>query len=161
MLPPAILNATIPKYYMGFGLFMARENLSKTYSWVAFLTAFIIAELPFALLMTVVYYVVWYFPVGLPLGNGAGLSFIMTLLFMLFMPIWSIWLCASAPSPHFVMNSMPFHLVVLNLINGIIIQYNNMPVIWLVYYHLNKYITTNQCIIGVTLFTTSILLLTC
>ena len=79
MLPPAILNATIPKYYMGFGLFMARENLSKTYSWVAFLTAFIIAELPFALLMTVVYYVVWYFPVGLPLGNGAGLSFIMTL----------------------------------------------------------------------------------
>ncbi|EOR04827.1 Brefeldin A resistance protein [Wallemia ichthyophaga EXF-994] len=138
MLPPAILNATLPKYYTSWGLFMARENPSKIYSWQAWMTAFLISELPYALLNAVVYWVVWYWPVGfsytpdsgIRTGADPALCLLMTIEFMIFVSWWAVWLCASAPSPHFVANSMPFHLVVLNLINGIIIQYGNIPVIW-------------------------------
>lgn len=138
MLPPAILNATLPKYYTSWGLFMARENPSKIYSWQAWMTSFLISELPYALLNGVVYWVIWYWPVGfsynadsgIRLGADPALTFLLSIEFMVFVAWWAVWLCASAPSPHFVANSMPFHLVVLNLINGILIQYGNIPVIW-------------------------------
>ncbi|TIA87647.1 hypothetical protein E3P99_03058 [Wallemia hederae] len=138
MLPPAILNATLPKYYISWGLFMMRESPSKIYSWQAWMTSFLISEIPFAVLNGLVYWVVWYWPVGfshtadsgIRVGSDPVLTLLLTIEFMLFIAWWAIWLCASAPSPNFVANSMPFHLVVLNLINGILIQYGNIPVIW-------------------------------
>ncbi|TIB86116.1 ABC multidrug transporter [Wallemia mellicola] len=170
MLPPAILNATLPKYYESWGLFMARENPSKIYSWQAFLTSFMISEVPFALICAVTYWVVWYWPVGfsytadsgIRLGSDPALTFLLTIEFMLFVVsnfggaarlllilfrLYGLFgyvlqhlAHTSLPTREFyypsaeflLMNpcSMPFHLVVLNLINGIIIQYGNIPVIW-------------------------------
>ncbi|TIC28832.1 ABC multidrug transporter [Wallemia mellicola] len=137
LLPPAIINALVPKYFTMYGLYNTREGLSKTYSWFAFVTSFVIAEMPYAFLKAVVYWIISYWPVGfthdgndIRTGSDAALTFMLTLFFFIFQALWSIWLCTSAPTPQFVFNTMTFHLVILNLVNGIIIQYDAIPVIW-------------------------------
>lgn len=64
MLLPALANASIPKHFELKAYWQIREAKSRTYDWVALMTAILVNEMPYALLMTVVYYVLAYFPTG-------------------------------------------------------------------------------------------------
>lgn len=138
LLPPAIVNALIPVYFDFAALFNTREGPSRIYSWYSFLTAFVIAETPYALFNALVYWLIWYWPVGFSYTSAdeirtegpAGLTFLFCLAFFVFQAYWGLWLCSCASSPGFVLNSMTFHLVILNLLNGVIQSYDMLPVIW-------------------------------
>ena len=68
-------------------------SLMKTYRKV------VASEIPIAILTSVIYYVLWYFPAGLPTdSSSAGYVFLMTMLFFFFQASWGQWICAFAPS---------------------------------------------------------------
>ncbi len=99
LIPPTIVNGVVPKFYQNRALWEAREYPSRIYGWFAFCTAQVVAEIPTAMLSSIIYWALWYYPTNLPRDNEtAGYMFLMTMLFYFFMSSWGQWICAFAPS---------------------------------------------------------------
>jgi len=83
-----------------------------------------------------VYYLVWYFPTGLPTDSStAGYAFLMTILYYIFTTSWGQWITAWAPSFTVVANVLPFLLIICALFNGVMVPYSHMVFWkWWVYY---------------------------
>ncbi|KAJ5719667.1 ABC multidrug transporter atrF [Penicillium malachiteum] len=131
LIPPIIMNSVVPKFYINRALWEAREYPSRIYGWVAFCTANVICEIPAAIITGLVYWLLWYYPVGLPTdSSSAGYVFLMSILFFLFQASWGQWICAFAPSFTVISNVLPFFFVMVNLFNGIVRPYADYPVFW-------------------------------
>ncbi|OAL06701.1 hypothetical protein IQ06DRAFT_354679 [Phaeosphaeriaceae sp. SRC1lsM3a] len=131
LIPPTIVNAVVPKFYQNMALWQARELPSRIYGWIPFCTAQVVAEIPIAILSSVLYWVLWYWPTGLPSDpSTAGYVFLMTMLFYLFVSSWGQWICAFAPSFTVISNVLPFFFVMFGLFNGVVRPYSEMPVFW-------------------------------
>ncbi|KAI9904474.1 hypothetical protein N3K66_001003 [Trichothecium roseum] len=129
--PPTIVNAVVPKFWDNLALWQAREYPSRIYGWVAFSTANIVSEIPAAVVSGFLYWVLWYWPTGLPSGAAvSGYSFLMTTLMFLFMSSWGQWICAFAPSFTVISNVLPFFFVMFGLFNGVVRPYATMPAFW-------------------------------
>lgn len=130
-IPPAIVNAVVPKFYQNMALWQARELPSRIYGWFAFTTAQVVAEIPISIVGGVLYWVTWYWPTGLPTDSStSGYVFLMTILFFLFMSSWGQWICAFAPSFTVISNVLPFFFVMFSLFNGVVRSYASLPVFW-------------------------------
>jgi ABC-type multidrug transport system permease subunit len=93
---------------MNRALWEAREYPSRIYGWFAFCTANIVCEIPMAIVSSVIYWLLWYYPVGFPTDSStAGYVFLMSMLFFLFMSSWGQWICAFAPSFTVISNVSP------------------------------------------------------
>ncbi|KAJ5203939.1 ABC multidrug transporter atrF [Penicillium cinerascens] len=131
LIPPIVLNSVVPKFYINRALWEAREYPSRIYGWVAFCTANVVCEIPAAIITGLVYWLLWYYPVGLPTdSSSAGYVFLMSMLFFLFQASWGQWICAFAPSFTVISNVLPFFFVMINLFNGIVRPYADYPVFW-------------------------------
>ena len=131
LIPPTVVNAVVPKFYMNMALWAARENPSRIYNWVAFCTASVVTEIPISIISAVIYWVLWYFATGLPTDSAtAGYVFWMTMLFFLFQASWGQWICAFAPSFTVISNVLPFFFVMFSLFNGVVRPYNQLSVFW-------------------------------
>ncbi|QKX60078.1 uncharacterized protein TRUGW13939_07220 [Talaromyces rugulosus] len=131
LLPPIIMNSVLPKFYMNRALWEAREYPSRIYGWIAFSTANVVCEIPIAVVTSVIYFVLWYYPAGLPTdSSSAGYVFLMSMLFYMFQASWGQWICAFAPSFTVIANVLPFFFVMCNLFNGIVRPYSTYPVFW-------------------------------
>ena len=80
----AIVNTILVRFFFERLFWEAREGPTRTYGWVALCNASILAELPGALICGVVYYILFYFPAGLPLGQSAGYNFLVILTYEIF-----------------------------------------------------------------------------
>jgi ATP-binding cassette subfamily G (WHITE) protein 2 (SNQ2) len=131
LIPPTIVNTVVPKFYQNMALWQARELPSRIYGWFAFVTAQVVCEIPTAIMCSVIYWVLWYWPTGLPTDSStAGYVFLMTLLFWLFISSWGQWICAFAPSFTVISNVLPFFFVMVSLFNGVVRPYSDLPVFW-------------------------------
>lgn len=82
----------MPLFVEQRALYEARERPSKAYSWVAFLLAQVLVEIPWQILCAVFSFVSWYYPIGLyrnamaahQTSERGGLMFLFLLQFMLF-----------------------------------------------------------------------------
>jgi len=130
-IPPTVVNTVLPKFYGNMGLWLAREYPSRIYGWFAFSTAQVVAEIPIAIISGVVYWVLWYWPTGLPTESSvSGYVFLMTMLFFLFQASWGQWICAFAPTFTVISNVLPFFFVMFSLFNGVVRPYSSLPVFW-------------------------------
>jgi ABC-type multidrug transport system permease subunit len=84
LLVNTIVNTILARFFFARLLWEAREGPSRTYSWQALCTASIAAEMPGALVCTVLYFAIWYFLCGLPTGEAAGYVFLSFLTFEIF-----------------------------------------------------------------------------
>ena len=131
LIPPIMMNSIIPKFYINRSLWEARELPSRIYGWVAFCTANILGEIPAAIGTSVIYWLCWYYPTGLPTDSStAGYMFLMSMLFYLFQMSWGQWITAFAPSFTVISNVLPFFLIMVNLFNGVFRPYASFPVFW-------------------------------
>ncbi|KAF2716971.1 hypothetical protein K431DRAFT_316157 [Polychaeton citri CBS 116435] len=131
VIPPTVVNAVLPKFFTNMALWMAREYPSRIYGWVAFTTANVVAEIPPAIISSVVYWALWYWPTGLPADSStSGYAFLMSLLFFLFMSSWGQWICAFAPSFTVISNILPFFFVIFSLFNGVVRPYSQLRGPW-------------------------------
>ncbi|KAJ5671108.1 hypothetical protein N7507_000235 [Penicillium longicatenatum] len=55
----------MPQFVTQRALYEARERPAKSYSWVAFMLANMLVEIPWSILCSVLLYVTWYYPIGL------------------------------------------------------------------------------------------------
>ncbi|KAL4898573.1 ABC-2 type transporter-domain-containing protein [Aspergillus ambiguus] len=131
LIPPIVMNSVVPKFYINRALWEAREYPSRIYGWFAFCTASIVCEIPMAIVSALIYWLLWYYPVGFPTdSSSAGYVFLMSMLFFMFQASWGQWICAFAPSFTVISNVLPFFFVMCNLFNGIVRPYKDYPVFW-------------------------------
>ncbi|KAF7681464.1 abc drug exporter [Alternaria burnsii] len=131
IIPSCIVNAILPKFYANMDLWLAREYPSRIYGWLAFTTAQIVAELPYALLQSAIYFLLWYYPAGLPSDSStAGYVFLMILIFHIYQASWGQWICAWAPSYTVISNILPTFFVVFALFSGIVLPWEQMTAPW-------------------------------
>lgn len=131
LIPPTIVNGVVPKFFQNRALWEAREHPSRIYNWFAFCTANIVAEIPMAIIGALIYWLLWYYPAGLPTDSStAGYVFLMSMLFFLFQASWGQWICAFAPSFTIIANVLPFFFVMFSLFNGVVRPYAQLPVFW-------------------------------
>ncbi|KAL4993320.1 ABC-2 type transporter-domain-containing protein [Aspergillus recurvatus] len=130
MLVPEFINAISARFIMNRDLWKAREGPSGAYGWVAFCTAQVISEIPYAIISAVIFFVLYYFTVGLPLGFAAGYSFLMFFLFFLFATSWGQWIAALSADSVVAATLMPFFIIMCETMNGILQPHENMPVFW-------------------------------
>ena len=131
LIPPTVVNGVVPKFYMARALWEAREHPSRIYGWFAFCTAQVVAEIPMAIVSSVVYFLLWYYPAGLPTDSStAGYVFLMTMLWFFFQASWGQWICAFAPSFTVISNVLPFFFVMVSIFNGVVRPYSSLPVFW-------------------------------
>ena len=60
-----LVQQIMPHFVTQRALYEARERPSKTYSWKAFMFANITVELPWNMLMGVIIFICFYYPIGL------------------------------------------------------------------------------------------------
>ena len=100
MIVPEFVNACSMMFVQNRNIWLGRENPSRIYGWVAFTTAQIISEIPWALSGGVLYYVIFYFLIGFPLGVPAIYTFLMMMMFHLFSTSWGQWIAAMRYGPY-------------------------------------------------------------
>lgn len=80
----SIVNTILIRFFVARLYWEFREGPSKIYSWIALCNASILGEMPGSLVCGVLYYLLWYFPSGLPLGASAGYVFLTVLTYEVF-----------------------------------------------------------------------------
>lgn len=131
VIPPTVVNGVLPKFFGNMALWMAREYPSRIYGWFAFTTAMVVGEIPMAIVSATVYWLLWYWPSGLPYESSvSGYVYLMSVLFFLFMASWGQWICAFAPTFTVISNVLPFFFVMFSLFNGVVRPYSALPVFW-------------------------------
>ncbi|OCK97384.1 uncharacterized protein K441DRAFT_606404 [Cenococcum geophilum 1.58] len=135
----AIVNVILARYFFASLYWQFREGPSRTYGWVAFVSANIIAEFPAAILVTVIYFLLWYFPSGLP-HSQAGYIFLFLLTYEIFQVLLGLFMMALSPDLGFAGNVLVFIVCTCNWFNGIIVPYNQIQVFWRYWlYYLNPF----------------------
>ncbi|KAJ5549700.1 hypothetical protein N7461_004398 [Penicillium sp. DV-2018c] len=130
MLVPEYINAISMRFIMNRDLWLAREGPSGVYGWVSFCTAQIVSEIPYSVVGGVVFFLLYYFMVGLPLGFAAGYCFLMFFLFFLFATSWGQWIAALSSDSMIAATLMPFFIIMCELFNGILRPQSQMPAFW-------------------------------
>ncbi|KAI9011791.1 ABC-2 type transporter-domain-containing protein [Hyaloraphidium curvatum] len=107
-----------------------REVGSGFYSWRSFFIAILAAELPFAFLSAVCFYIPFYFLVGLPLGGQAAYFFLLYITFTFFCVTLGQSIAAFSPNIKVAAIINPIVTSIMSLFAGITIPVSAMPVFW-------------------------------
>ena len=146
----SIVNTILLRFFLARLYWEFREGPSRIYSWVALCSASWLAEMPGALVCAVVYYLLWYFPSGLPHGGTAAYVFLFTLTYEIFQVrlaksgceynnanvtnppqvLFGLFMMALSPDLGFAGNVLVFLVCTMNWYNGIIVPYNQIQVFW-------------------------------
>ncbi|KAI1819611.1 ABC transporter [Xylaria intraflava] len=127
-----------PRFVALRDIFTLREKASLTYSWVCFVAPAILIELPYAFITSLVYWLLWYFPVGYFFGaNRSGYSFLMYELFSIFAHSLA-QLCASLmPSLNATFMANGFFFMFVNTFAGTLSPRPSTPTGWRWYYNVS------------------------
>ncbi|EQL32031.1 ATPase [Blastomyces dermatitidis ATCC 26199] len=130
MLVPEFVNGTSMKFIERHDMWEEREYPSRIYGWFSFTTAQILSEIPYSFVGGTIFYLIFYYSVGLPLGASAGYTYLMVIFFHLFSTSWGQWIAAMSTDAVMAANLMPFFLVMCELFNGVLQPQDEMPVFW-------------------------------
>jgi ABC-type multidrug transport system permease subunit len=97
---------------------------------VALCTSSILAELPAIVLTGTVYFLLWYFLSGLPLGESAIYVFILIMTYEVFEMTFGLLVTASSPDLKFAGLVLVFLVTTFNWFNGVVVPYAQIQVAW-------------------------------
>ncbi|KAI4251098.1 MAG: hypothetical protein LQ352_005065 [Teloschistes flavicans] len=136
----SIVNTILIRFFVARLYWEFREGPSKIYSWIALCNASILGEMPGSLVCGVLYYLLWYFPSGLPLGASAGYVFLTVLTYEVFQVLLGLLMMAVSPDLGVAGNVLVFMICTMNWYNGLIVPYNQMQVFWRYWlYYINPF----------------------
>jgi ABC-type multidrug transport system ATPase subunit/ABC-type multidrug transport system permease subunit len=123
-------------------IFEAREKKSKMYGWVAFVAAQMVAEMPYLVVCGTLYFVCWYYTVGLPnKASTAGQVYFQMLLFEFLYTAIGQGIAAISPNPFFasLLNPVILGSFLINFA-GVLVPYAQINVFWRYWmYYLDPY----------------------
>ncbi|KAI0198206.1 ABC-2 type transporter [Astrocystis sublimbata] len=128
---PALLLPQVELMFIIKRAIFFREQLSKMYSSFTFTLAMVIAELPYSILCSVLFFLPLYFIPGFQAESSrAGYQYFMILITELFAVSLGQVLAAISPSAFVSSQYDPFIVITFSLFCGVTIPYPQMPGFW-------------------------------
>ncbi|GAA6001205.1 uncharacterized protein JCM10292_006956 [Rhodotorula paludigena] len=128
---PAILIAQIEPLFLHNRAIFVRESSSKMYSPAVFGLTQLIAEMPYSVICAVLFYLVFYFPIGLNYSSDrAGYHFAFVLLLEIYSVTLGQMFAALSPTEYIAEQMVPFALVIFCLFCGVTVPPNDMIGFW-------------------------------
>lgn len=139
-LATGVINQLQPLFLERRDIYEAREKKSKMYSWVAFVTALIVSELPCLCICAVLYFVCWYYTVGFPNdSNTAGSTFFVMLMYEFVYTGIGQFIAAYTPNATFASLVNPL-VITLSSFSGVYVPYLEIVVFWRYWlYYINPF----------------------
>ncbi|CAK7225882.1 ATP-binding cassette transporter snq2 [Sporothrix bragantina] len=130
VLPALIISPVEVMYHIKRSIFF-RESSSKMYSGPVFALGMLVAELPYAIICAVAFFLPLYYMPGLQKESSrAGLQFFFVLITELFSITLGQGLSALTPSTFISSQFDPFIMITFALFCGVTISSANMPKFW-------------------------------
>jgi ABC-type multidrug transport system permease subunit len=127
-----------PRFVALRDIFILREKASLTYNWLCFVVPAILIELPYAFITSLVYWLLWYFPVGyFTEPTRAGYSFLMYELFSVFAHSLAQLCAAFMPSLNATFMANGFFFMFVNTFAGTLSPRPATPTGWRWYYNVS------------------------
>lgn len=136
-----VVNQIMSRFLQQRALFEVRESPSRMYSWVVFVLAHIIVEIPYQLFLGIIVWACWYFPVfGMHQpGSSQGMMLAFCLQFMLFGSTWAQMLIFSMPSVE-TAGALSNILFTMTLqFNGVLQPPSALPGFWIFMYRASPF----------------------
>lgn len=119
-------------------IFIEREKASLTYHWIIFVLSAIIVELPYVVFTSLIYWLLWYFPVGyFYTPSRAGYSFLMFELFGVFATSLAQLCAAIMPNLSSTFMANGFFFMFCNTFAGTLSPQPVTPKGWSWYYNVS------------------------
>ncbi|KAI9166308.1 ABC transporter patM [Paramyrothecium foliicola] len=127
-----------PRFVALRDIFTQREQASQTYSWLCFVLPAILIEIPYALITSLAYWLLWYFPVGyFTQPDRAGYSLLMYELFSVFAHSLAQLCAAVMPSLNSTFMANGFFFMFVNTFAGTLSPEPVTPSGWRWYYNVS------------------------
>ncbi|KAF4552880.1 ABC-2 type transporter-like protein 4 [Elsinoe fawcettii] len=141
-------------------IYDAREKKSKMYSWIAFVTALIVSEVPYLVICAIQFFFTFYYTVGFPSDtNKAGAVFFIMLVYEFFYTGMGQFIAAYAPNAVAATLVNPLVIFTLAGFSGTLVPYGQITAFWRYWlYYLNPF---NYLIGALMVFTTWEVQVTC
>jgi ATP-binding cassette subfamily G (WHITE) protein 2 (SNQ2) len=138
---PGVINQLQPLFIDRRDIYETREKKSKMYSWIAFVTALIVSELPYLCICAVLYFVCWYYTVGFSSASShSGATFFVMLMYEFVYTGIGQFIAAYAPNAVFASLANPVVIGVLVSFCGVLVPYAQINVFWRYWmYYLNPF----------------------
>ncbi|KAF7563915.1 hypothetical protein G7046_g188 [Stylonectria norvegica] len=132
--PPLGLQV-IPRFINLQEIFIFREKDSRTYHWIVFVLCAIIIEIPYSIISGLVYWLLWYYPVGyFQEVSRAGYSLLMYQLFSIFFHSLAQLCAAGMPNLNSALSANGFMFMFVNTFAGTLSPKPNTPSGWRWYF---------------------------
>jgi ATP-binding cassette subfamily G (WHITE) protein 2 (PDR) len=112
----------MPRFVIQRSLFEARKRPSKAYSWVAFIFANIIVEIPYQVLLAVLTWAAWYYPVfgTHNTSEESGVMLLFLIEFMVFCSTFGQMVVAALPDAKTAGNVVTLLFSMMLTFNGVL-----------------------------------------
>ncbi|TQN72395.1 Brefeldin A resistance protein [Colletotrichum shisoi] len=129
---PPLIQQLQPVFLQSRQIFQSRENNAKIYSWFAWTTAAVLAEIPYAIVAGAVYFNCWWWGVfgwRLPSFNS-GFAFLLVILFELYYVSFGQGIAAFAPNELLASLLVPLFFLFVVSFCGVVVPPMQLPTFW-------------------------------
>lgn len=138
---PGVIAQLQPLFIERRDIYETREKKSKMYSWIAFVTGLVVAEIPYLILCAILYFLCFYYTAGLPTDTDkAGATFFVMLVYQLIYTGIGQFVAAYAPNAVFASLVNPLLIGTLVSFCGVLVPYSQIQPFWRYWmYYLNPF----------------------
>ncbi|KAL4783556.1 ABC-2 type transporter-domain-containing protein [Aspergillus varians] len=142
-----LVQQIMPNFVTQRAIYEVRERPSKMYSWRVFMASNILVELPWNLLVAVVMFLCWYYPVGLyrnaeptdAVHERGALMFLFLLSFLWFTSTFAHMVIAGVGNAETGGNIANIIFALLLLFCGVVATPESMPGFWIFMYRVSPF----------------------
>ncbi|GAM42345.1 xenobiotic-transporting ATPase [Talaromyces pinophilus] len=134
-----LVQQIMPRFVSQRSLYEVRERPSKVYSWAAFLIANIIVEIPYQVLLGILVWACYYFPIY-GAGQSAeqqGLMLLFIIQFFVFTSTFADMVISSMPNAEMAGAIATFAFSLILSFNGVLQPPNALPGFWIFMYRVS------------------------
>ncbi|KIW81857.1 hypothetical protein Z517_04883 [Fonsecaea pedrosoi CBS 271.37] len=135
----SLVQQIMPRFVIQRSLYEVRERPSKAYSWIAFMVANIVVEIPYQIVLAIVMWVSWYFAVfGKNQDNETrGLMLLFVIQFMVFTSTFAHMIIAAMPDAETAGNIATLLFSMMLTFNGVLQSPTALPGFWIFMYRVS------------------------
>ncbi|KAF3809967.1 Brefeldin A resistance protein [Colletotrichum gloeosporioides] len=129
---PPLIQQLQPVFLHSRQIFQWRENNAKIYSWFAWTTAAVLAEIPYAIVAGGVYFNCWWWGVfgWRTSGFTSGFAFLLVILFELYYVSFGQGIAAFAPNELLASLLVPIFFLFVVSFCGVVVPPMQLPTFW-------------------------------
>jgi ATP-binding cassette subfamily G (WHITE) protein 2 (PDR) len=136
-----LVQQIMPRFILQRDLYEVRERPSKAYSWKAFLMANIIVEIPYQILLGILVFVSYFYPIftrgGIPPSSRQGLILLLLVQFFVFASTFAHMLIAALPDSETAGNIATLMFSLTLTFNGVFQPPLALPGFWIFMYRVS------------------------